>query len=263
MSALAVCCIELSAMKRRFRAALIHLIASATIALLAALIVFAVWYPPPYSAIAGGLSLFGLLVSIDVVLGPALTAVIASPGKPWHELRRDVMAIALVQTVAFGYGMYTIALARPVYMVFEVDRLTVVSAADVDAAELPRAPAAFRKLPWTGPRLIAARRSVNSEEMMRSLSISLSGVDISMQPDHWIDYATSREAVLKAAHPVQGLVQRYPEVAADVRMFAHQAGVPTEELRFLPLTARHAVWTALLAGPDARIVGYLPVDGFL
>jgi len=33
-------------------------------------------------------------------------------------------------------------------------------------------------------------------------------------------------------------------------------------MRFLPMTSRHASGVALLAPPDARIVGYLPVDGF-
>ncbi len=53
----------------------------AFIAALAAALVFLVWYPSPYSTLAGGTGLFLLIVSVDVVMGPALTAVVASPGK--------------------------------------------------------------------------------------------------------------------------------------------------------------------------------------
>lgn len=250
-------------MNRRLRAGGIHLLVSASIAALAALLVFLVWFPSPYASIAGGLGLFALLVSVDVVLGPLLTAVVASGTKPRAELRRDIVIIAIVQLVAFGYGMYSIAAARPIYMVFEVDRFTVVRAADIDPAALERAAPAFRELPWTGPRLIAARKSTNSDEMLHSLELSFSGVDISMQPERWVDYGGMHEAVLKAAHPVKALVEKYPGAGEQVRAVARRAGVAPDALLFLPLTSRRGISTALLSAADARVVGYVPVDGFL
>ena len=61
----------LASRSRRVVATAFHLLASACVAGIAALIVFGVWYPPPYSTIAGGMNLFVLLMSVDVVLGPA------------------------------------------------------------------------------------------------------------------------------------------------------------------------------------------------
>ena len=92
-------------MSRRSFATLVHLLISGAIAAVASLLVFRVWYPPPFAAVAGGLGLFGLIVGIDVVVGPLLTAVVASAAKPLAELRRDIAVIAVFQSLAFGYGI--------------------------------------------------------------------------------------------------------------------------------------------------------------
>jgi hypothetical protein len=249
-------------MSLRVRASGLHFLISASIALLSSLLVFLLWYPSPYPTLAGGLTLFAMLVGIDVVLGPFLTALVANPAKPRAELRRDIGLIVLVQLLAFGYGMYTIAMARPVHLVFEVDRLQVVSAADIDPSQLGKALPAYRQLPWTGPTLLAARKSANQEEMMRSLDLGLQGLDISMQPERWVDYASQAEAVLEKARPVKLLLEKFPHLANQVQAAAASHGVAPESMRFLPITSRHASGVALLALPDARIVGYLPVDGF-
>lgn len=250
-------------MNRRLRASGLHLFVSACVALLAGLVVFLVWYPPPYATIAGGTALFFMLVGIDVVLGPALTALVASPSKPIAELRRDVGLIALVQLLAFGYGMYTIAIARPVHIVFEIDRFTVVTAADLDTAQLAKASTPFRELPWTGPTLIAARRSTSNAELLNSLDLGMQGVDLAMQPERWVDYGQSRAKVTAAARPMKPLTDKYPQVLFEVQGMAAKHGVSMENMRYLPLTSRSNSWVALIAIPDVRIVGYLPVDGFL
>ena len=246
----------------RLRASGLHFLASAAVALVFGLIVFLLWYPPPFAMLAGGLTLFVMLVGIDVVLGPFLTALVASPKKPRLELRRDIGLIVVVQLMAFGYGAYTIALARPVHLVFEVDRLAVVSAADIDADQLKKALPPYQKLPWTGPTLVAARKSESSVEMTRSLDLGLQGVDISMQPERWIDYNANAAAVLKKARPVQLLLDKYPELAGQVRAAAASHSVALRDMQFLPMTSRMESGVALIATPDARYLAYLSVDGF-
>jgi hypothetical protein len=249
-------------MTRRLRLTGLHFLASTSVALLSAALVFFLWYPPPYAALAGGLTLFAMVVGIDVILGPCLTAVVAGQGKSWAELRRDMSIIIVLQLLAFGYGMLTIAQARPVHLVFEIDRFKVVSAADVDEAELAKAPEGLRRLPWTGPTLIAARKSVRNEEMVRSLDLSLQGVDLAMQPDRWVSYAQSTADVLKAAKPARLLLEKYPQWADQVNAAQQKHGVSLESIRFLPLMGRTQSWVALVAGPDARLIGYVPEDGF-
>jgi hypothetical protein len=249
-------------MKRRAKAAGLHLLVSASVAAISALNVFLVWYPPPYAALAGGLILFAMLVSIDMILGPCLTALIASPGKPLPALQRDIAMIVLVQLLAFGYGMYAIASARPVHLVFEVDRFVIVASADIEPDELVKAPAELQHLPWTGPTLIGTKIAATPEERLRSIELALQGRDIAMQPDNWVQYSQSTPDVLKASRPAAQLLTKYPQLNDSLPNLARKQGLETESLRFLPLVSRKDNWVVVLATPDARIVGFLPVDGF-
>lgn len=246
----------------RLRAATLHLLASALIAALAAALVFLVWYPPPYSTLAGGVSLFLLIVSVDVVMGPALTAVAASPGKGRAELTRDLAVIVVLQLAAFCYGLYTMAMARPVALAFEIDRFRVVTAADIEAPSLAEAPSGLQRLPWTGPRQIAVIKPTDPAEQMKALELGLAGFDLSFQPKYWREYAPLADAAWRAARPVPLLLAKYPQEAGEVARVAQEAGQQAQALRFLPLMSRRDSWVALMAEPSARVVGYLPVDGF-
>lgn len=249
-------------MNRRVRAAGLHLFLSAFFAGLVSLVVFLVWYPSPYSAIAGGLTLFGLLVSVDVIRGPALTVVVASPGKGRAELLRDLTVIVTIQLAAFGYGLYTMALARPVLLVFEVDRLRVVVAADIDPVSLADASPWLRELSWAGPRMVAAIKPSDPGEQMRSIELDLAGIGLAMQPRQWRDYDAYADAAWKQARPATQLLAKYPQQAASLQAIARSASRSPELLRFLPLISRQVSWVSVIAEPGAKVVGYLPVEGF-
>lgn len=242
----------------------LHLASSAIVAMVASMVVFQLWYPAPYSSVAGGLNLFILLVGVDVVLGPALTAVIARPSKPMAEFRRDLAFVVAVQLAAFGYGMYTIALARPVFLAFEIDRFRVVTAADIDTPALKDAPSHLRTLPWGGPKLIAAVKPEDPAELIRATELGLAGVDLSMSPRNWRDYNSEQAGrAWSRAASLSLLLARYPETATQIAGIAERAGARPDSLRFLPLSSRHNTWTVVLGDGGARVLGYLPVDGFL
>jgi len=247
---------------RRLNACAWHLLASLVLALAASALVFGVWYPSPYAQVAGGTALFFILISVDVVMGPALTAVAANPAKPLAEFRRDLAVIVVLQLAALGYGLYSMALARPVHLVFEIDRFRVAVAADIDPSLLADAPPPLRTLPWFGPGLIAAVKPTDPAEQIKSVELGLSGIDLSMVPRNWREYTREAPAAWAKARPVSALLARHPAMASDVQAIAGRAGQPVEKLRFLPLVSRHATWATVLAEPDARVVGHLAVDGF-
>lgn len=248
-------------MPTRRRAAILHLLFSAGATLVASLVVFLVWFPPPFAQIAGGFQLFLLVVSVDVVIGPALTAVVASPGKSRREFVFDVAVIVVVQCAALGYGAYTMALARPVALVHEVDLFRLVSAADLEASSLAKSQPQFQILSWRGPRLIVAVKPERLDEQLRSIELSLAGVQLAMLPEYWRDYDKYVDLVWSSARPIQLLLARYPAATADVAKAAAASGESPQALRFLPLVARRKGWVALVALRNATIVGYLPLDG--
>ena len=247
---------------RRVKAPLLHALASLAVAITVSLIIFVLWFPGALATVAGGAALFLILTSVDVISGPMLTAVVANPAKPSREFRRDVLVIAIVQLVALAYGVYVLSLARPVVMVFEVDRMRVLSAAEVDPTELGKAPEGLRQLSWTGPRVIAAATPKTREEMLKAIDLAIGGLDIGDIPKNWRPYESQATSAWNRAKPAPELEARYPAVRDELAGVAARSHVPLEELRFLPLVGRQSGGSVILAPPGARVVDVLSVDGY-
>ena len=249
--------------RERLRAAAIHLGLSAVVAALAGLLVFALWYPYPYREISGGRELFFLVVSVDVVLGPLITFAVFDRAKPRRELTRDLALVGLLQLAGLAYGLWTVELARPVHMVFEIDRFRVVHRIDIPLELEAKAPAGIEVAPLTGPTLLAARPFHSEQEKFDVTLQALQGVQIGARPDFWLPYADARAQVLQAAKPVTQLQSRFPQRAAQIAAVLQQAGRSAAGTAYLPLVGRKAqAWTVLLDGTTAQVVGYLPLDSF-
>lgn len=245
------------------KAASIHLGVSLLAAVLAAAFVFGVWYPYPYRDLVGGKELFLLVVAVDVVCGPLLTAVLFNPKKPKFELARDLALVAFIQLAALAYGMYSVAAARPIYMVFEVDRLHVVTAADVQPDDLLKADAPWNSLPWKGPSLIGIREPLDSDEMMKSLDLSLQRNEPSQRPHWWQKYELSRPVVLKRAKAMTLLRGKHPTQGLMIDAAVAKSGQAEAALLWLPLTSfKTTEWVALIDAKTALPLAYLPLDGF-
>ncbi len=119
---------------RSFRAKyfLSHLALSAALVGCAAGLILVLWYPGVLSRIDGVLPIVGMLVLVDVCLGPLLTLVVASPKKPRRELWRDLAVIGAVQGAALVYGVHSAYVGRPVFVVFDVKQFETVSAKELD-----------------------------------------------------------------------------------------------------------------------------------
>jgi hypothetical protein len=139
----------------RWKAAGIHLLLSAAIAGAVLAFMLTVWYPWPLFEAAGGNELIFILVGVDVTLGPLITLIIFKAGK--KGLRFDLTVIALVQLAALAYGIHTLYLARPVYLVYTLDRFELVTAKDLDPKDLAKVPRSeFQPSLLGRPRYVAA-----------------------------------------------------------------------------------------------------------
>lgn len=246
--------------RHRARAAGLHLLISAAVAALAAVLVFALWYPGPYRLLAGGRDLFRLVMSVDVIIGPLLTFAVFSVAKPKTELRRDLAIVGAIQIAALVYGLQTVYEARPIAMVFEVDRFKLVTASSVSLDDLPNAAPPYRTLPQAGPQLLGTRRPQQGDERNDALFKGAAGVDIGDRPLFWQPYVMSRANAVARSRPLATLRMRYPNavVDIDVRVAAMTSG--TLEPRFLPVVAR-GDWVAVI-DHVGNVLGYLPYDGF-
>jgi hypothetical protein len=245
----------------RLRAALVHLLLSLAVAALAALLVFAVWYPMPYRQISGGRELFLLVVAVDVAIGPLITLAVFDRRKPRAELVRDMAVVAALQLAALAYGLYTVAQARPAVVALEGDRLRVVRAIDLASADFSGAPPALARLSWIGPQLLATRRP-DASEKLDAIDRGLAGEDVGMRPKFWLPPEQTGPALARAAKPFGPLLQRLPARAAEVNSAIAATGLPADQVGYLPLLARQTDWSALVDRRSGAVVGFVNIDGF-
>ena len=248
--------------RSKFQAFSIHFGCSLAIALLAALLVFGLWYPYPFREISGGRDLFLLIVGVDVVMGPLITLAVFNPSKSRREKILDFSLIGLLQTGALVYGLWAVALARPVHVVFEYDRLRVVHAVDIPAELLDRAPVDLKSLPLTGPTYLSLR-PMQASEQQDMMTAAFSGLWLSARPELWQPYAAASPEILQAGRPVAELIQRFTSQQQAILNAVSGTGRPIEGLVYLPVVARKdAFWTAVLDRQDAKVLAYLPIDSF-
>ncbi|MBV7430677.1 MULTISPECIES: TfpX/TfpZ family type IV pilin accessory protein [unclassified Acidovorax] len=241
-----------------------HLMLSALVALLVAYVVLRVWFPHPFGMLAGGLHLFWILVGVDVVCGPLLTAFLFNPAKSRRELVLDLSLVALIQLAALSYGLYSISQARPVVLAFETDRIVAVSVSQIDPADLPQAPAPFQALSWRGPVLLGTRNAIGGDEKLKSIEMSLQGVEPSARPGWWQPYEDSRVEVQQRMKKLTLIrEQQKPSDQASIDAAVQKTGLPIDRIHYLPLTSQKSLdaWIVLLDA-EAHIVGYAPVGGF-
>ena len=214
-----------------------------------------VWYPGPLFEAAGGSHLIFILVAVDVTLGPLITLIIFKAGKP--GLKFDLAVIATLQVAALAYGMHTVYLARPVYLVFTKDRFDLVSAKDLDPADLGKAAPEFAHLPLGRPRYIAAVSPSDREARQKLLMESLQGKDLQMHPQYYVPYEQEVPTALARAQPLDLLLQRDAE---GVQRGLKSAGRPAEALKFLPLRGKDVDGAVLLDAKTGAPLEIVLVD---
>lgn len=240
----------------------IHLLLSGLVAAITAFVVLKIWYPHPYGVVLGGLGLYTLVIAIDVVCGPLLTLILADPKKSRRSTIQDLVLVAIIQLGALAYGLYTVAIARPVAVVFEADRFVAVSAVDIHPDKLAETQSEMRHLSWTGARRLALREPANVEEANALLDLSLAGQERSIMPAWWLpDSPDARTKIKAQMKPIALLRQHHPHHAELTQAIA-QSGLPEDQLYFLPFTsALNKEWTVLL-NAETDFVGFVALDAF-
>jgi len=253
----------MSLAQTKIRAALVHFFLSSIIAAFVAFLVFYFWFSWPYRDLVGGRELFWLIVSVDVVCGPLLTAIVYNKNKPRRELLTDIGCIALIQLIALGYGGYTLFNARPLYLAFEVDRFRAVTYSDILKDDLQPESNPLHQIPWNGVRLIGTRTLVDGNEMLESLELSIQGYSPATRPDWWQDYEKNHEDVRQRAKPVAILIKNNPDNTTQIQTEITRANKKEEDIIWLPVTSfRSLEWVALMDKQTLQPFAFLPIDGF-
>lgn len=240
----------------RWKASGIHVLLSAAIAGTLLVFMLTVWFPWPLFEAAGGSRLIFILAAVDVTLGPLITLIIFKAGK--KGLKFDLAFIALVQLAALAYGIHAVYRARPVYMVFTVDRFELVNARDIDPKDLAEAKREqFRRLPWGRPRYIGVVRPTDEDTWLKITESALAGKDLQMYPQYYVPYSEQAKDALAKAKTI-GLLRERDAAAVDEYMA--ESGRSADSLRFLPLRASTRDVAVLLDATSGEPVRMLLID---
>lgn len=201
--------------------------------------------------------IYTILLLVDVICGPVLTMVFASPAKPHRELLMDLSLVGLVQLCALGYGLSTLESARPIAYVFEVDRLVVVQKNElhtIDCNNQCKSINSFGTIQWKKIDFDQLKK-----DRSRSLDLSLQGISPAMRQNLWIDWDW-RDSKLQAA--LQPLSTLSNEKQNSILQSHNQYYLKSNELKYLPIVSSKTLdWIAVFDS-QGKWVGAFPVDGF-
>ena len=220
-------------MKFRFAAFGLHLSGSA-IALTLVLGAFWLgWYRWPGWYLASVLHIVGIVVMVDVVLGPTLTLIVANPNKRRTELARDIAIIVAVQLIALAYGGVTLWRGRPLYYTFSVDRLDVVQASDLKLDDIDiarRQNPALAPFWYSRPRWVWAPLPENSEEARRIVTGAvLGGTDVIQMPRYFRPWVQGLPELRKHLEKADGMRNFAPGEKRRLKSGMAQLGLAADQ----------------------------------
>ncbi|GDY38721.1 hypothetical protein ACINB_46130 [Acidovorax sp. NB1] len=156
------------------------------------------------------------------------------------------------------------ALARPVYLAYELDRFRVISFADLENNSISQKPSSISNPSWTGPAAIAIRvAQPDDPDYLDQVSLSISGLEPVFRPDRWESYENQRDLILKKSHTIDALIKKYPESKESIELILKNIDATKEEINWLPMQSRKSTsWVVLVSKKNAAILGFLPYDGF-
>lgn len=247
--------------REKLIAAALHFAVTSILAVLAALLIFLIWFPNPFDQMVGGGKLFGLVIGCDLVLGPLISLVIFNSKKTYRELIFDYLLIGGLQLGALIYGVSVVSGSRPAFIVFVKDRLEVVTAMELDNNDLVEAEI-FNELPWFGPKLAATSSPDSPAERSQVLFSALAGKDIQLMPKYYRAYDSQLAAIKDRASPIAQLIERKPQSKGDVLEAINALSADESSLRWLPVKHRFGFWTAIIDYETGRPLTYLPIDPY-
>lgn len=200
------------------------------------------WYRWPSWYLLGADKIVGILVLVDVGLGPLATLVVSNPVKPRKELRRDIALIVLIQVIALGYGVGALWVGRPLFIVYSLDRVEIVPAAAFDEEVLEKA----RRLnaPFTPnwvsfPQWVWASLPDDPEERDNIIAKAVfGGPDVVSMPQHFRPLKEAAEAMRENYMPIRVLLGSHGLSEGDYQAAISKFGRLETELGVLPVQGR-------------------------
>lgn len=251
-------------MQFRLRAFSIHLLASFVVLSIVLLVLYAGWYRWPGWWLAGAEVIVGVLILVDVGIGPLATLVISSPRKPRVEWRRDIAMVAVVQILALGYGAHSLWQARPLFNVFSGTRVSTIQANNIKQEALERAHATGIAPSWNTPlQWVWAPLPDDPADRARLQEQEFTmGSGVVTLPEYYRPLPEGKTALTSAMAPAERLATSRLKFMSEeeFRNRVRELGRPPEELGVLPGTGNMRSGTWVFDRQTGDLVAFWPVE---
>jgi hypothetical protein len=245
----------------RWKAGLIHLTISATIAAVVLALMLLVWYPQPLFAAVGGQQVLMILLGVDLSLGPLATLIVFTTKKSRRALVFDLSVIGTLQVAALIYGMGVVFHARPVFVVFSKDSFDLVTANMLNDEDIAKAKyPAYRHLPLTGPIYVYSEMPTNIKEQNEVVLSTFSGKDLPEYPQYYLPYAEHQAAAGLVAKPLAELRKLNMDRTAQIDNAVRNSGLNEADVGYLPLRAKYQNQAILVGKNDGKVLAVLPLQ---
>lgn len=233
---------------RRYNFFSFHLALSLFVGLVIILIVFLVWYPTPLATATGVTHLFLMMLAIDIVIGPILGLIVYKDNL--KVFRRDLSFICILQVIAMGYGVYTIAQGRPAWLVYSIDRFELVRNNELIYKDFDKIQEEYKFPSWFGPKIVGSQLSHNfntrSNEMFEDI---LGGVSLAQKPKFYTDFKEVNTELQKNIQDTKKLVQ-----FNTVNLVQQTLKKYPDADSFVPLKANELDMTVLLHKQTGKVI---------
>lgn len=181
----------------------VHFVISIIAICILSLIVIFIWYPAPLGQLLDIKKILILIFLVTICSGPMLTYLFVRPGANFNSF--DFVVVILLQLLIFISSTFVVIQARPVWIVFNIDRFDLVQSKDVDANYINKAVFPFREMSWLGPQWVASvfPKTIGEKNELLIQS-SLGGSDLPQRPDLYVDLSTI--SYLATAKPLNSLI---------------------------------------------------------
>jgi hypothetical protein len=249
---------NINMMREKFKAFLTHLMISAVVAALAIVLVFFVWYPAPLHTAVGVTQIFLIVLAVDVTIGPLVTFIVFKKGK--KTLKFDLAVVAILQIAALGYGLHTVFIGRPAFVVFNVDRFTVSRAHELDPTSAGTAEKnnnQSAKESWLQPNWVGA---VGSKDQKRkneiTITSALGGADWPQLPELFVPLADVKKLIHERAKPLADLRKLHDQ---ETDVLAELSAWKDTDVKWLPLRSNAKDMVVLVDAKTDEVVETLDI----
>jgi hypothetical protein len=248
----------------RLRAFLLHLVFSGVVLTIVLAAFYVGWYQWPGWYLAGADLVVGVMLAVDVGLGPMATLTVSSPTKSRRELTRDIGLIVAIQVFALAYGVQTLWVGRPLFYAFSLDRITLVQANTIEqdsikeAVEL-RAPF----IPdWTSlPTWVWAPLPVDDQQRRTIISSAIvGGSDVTDMPKYFRPWVDGHSEIAGVQRPLDYLALTSDAKDEELRRKLDALGRPKDSLSVLRIEGRSRFGAMVLDSKTSEPLLFLPKE---